>query len=409
MPDDAQPAPVHRRRPRYRGKNPRAFAEKYKEHAPERYPETVQKVLAAGKTPAGTHRPILVAKILEVLAPQPGEFAVDCTLGYGGHAQVLLERIAGPAGHLLALDADPLEGARTHARLRALGYGADVLTWERCNFAGLSRVLAERRPQGADLLLADLGVSSMQLDVPTRGFSMKHDGPLDMRMNPERGQTAAGWLAAASPDTLARVLRENADEPRASALAAALAGRAFPTTHALAAAVSGVVPVAVREDTVRRVFQAVRIAVNEEFGALDTLLRTLPACLAPGGRAAILTFHSGEDRRVKAALREGERAGVYAAVSDEVVRPSAQECLSQSACTRSMPSTSAKRMTWPSTSASSCATASLPRAVSVIRTACSGVSHWKISRSSPASPASAIARFLGVWNCPHSRSAANPR
>ncbi len=324
--DDAQPASVHRRRPRYRGKNPRAFAEKYKEHAPERYPETVQKVLAAGKTPAGTHRPILVAEILQVLAPRPGDFAVDCTFGYGGHAQAILERLAGSGGRLLALDADGLEGARTLARLRALGYGPEVLTWERRNFAGLSRTLAVACPQGADLVLADLGVSSMQLDVPTRGFSMKHDGPLDMRMNPERGLTAAGWLAAASADAVARALRENADEPRADLLAAALAGRTFPTTHALAAAASATVPAAVREDTVRRVFQAVRIAVNEEFGALDTLLRTLPTCLAPGGRAAFLTFHSGEDRRVKAALREGQRAGVYAEVSDEVIRPGAQEC-----------------------------------------------------------------------------------
>ena len=319
-------APVHRRRPRYRGKNPRSFADKYKEHAPERYPETIQKVLASGKTPAGTHRPIMVAEILEVLAPQPGDFAVDCTLGYGGHAEALLARIVGPGARLLALDADPIEGPRTLARLRAAGYGPECLTWERRNFAGLAAALAAKRPQGADLILADLGVSSMQLDVPGRGFSLKHDGLLDMRMNPERGKTAAEWLAAVRPDFLARALRENADEPRAEALAAALAGREVPTTHALAAAVAAAVPAPVREETVRRVFQAVRIAVNEEFSALDTLLRNLPACLAPGGRVAFLTFHSGEDRRVKTAFREGQRAGVYAAVADEIIRPSAQEC-----------------------------------------------------------------------------------
>ena len=329
MQDDGQPtpdAPIHRRRPRYQGKNPRAFADKYKEHAPGRYPETIQKVLAAGKTPAGTHRPIMVAEILGVLAPQPGDFAVDCTLGYGGHAEALLARVAGPGAHLLALDADPIEGPRTLARLRAAGYGPDVLTWERRNFAGLAATLANVRPRGADLLLADLGVSSMQLDMPSRGFSLKHDGPLDMRMNPQRGQPATEWLAAVSPDRLARALHENADEPRANALAAALAGRTFPTTGALVAAASAAVPAPVREETVRRVFQAVRIAVNEEFSTLDTLLRTLPGCLAPGGRAAFLTFHSGEDRRVKAAFREGQRAGVYAAVADEVIRPSAREC-----------------------------------------------------------------------------------
>ena len=315
----------HRRRPRYRGKNPRAFHEKYKEHDPARFPETVQKVLASGKTPAGTHRPIMVEEILAVLAPRPGDFAVDCTLGYGGHAEAILRRVAGPGAHLLALDSDPVEGERTLARLRAAGFGPDVLTWERSNFAGLARRLAERRPGGANVILADLGVSSMQLDGPGRGFSMKHDGPLDMRMNPQRGLTAAEWLARTGPEALARALTENADEPRADVLAAALAGRSFPTTRALAEAVASAVPAPVREETVRRVFQAVRIAVNDEFGALDTLLRTLPDCLASGGRVAMLTFHSGEDRRVKLAFREGQRAGVYAEVADEVIRPSAGE------------------------------------------------------------------------------------
>ena len=318
--------PPHRRRPRYRGKNPRAVPEKYKEHQSGRFPETVQKVLAAGKTPAGTHRPIMVAEILEALAPQPGDFAVDCTLGYGGHAEAILRQItAGPGAHLLALDADPLEGARTLERLRTAGFGSDVLTWERRNFAGLAGALAIRRPEGADVILADLGVSSMQLDVPARGFSLKNDGPLDMRMNPQRGFTAAKWLAAARPEALARALAENADEPRAEMLAGALAGRTFSTTRALVEAVSAAVPAPVREETARRVFQAVRIAVNEEFSALDTLLRTLPGCLAPGGRAAFLTFHSGEDRRVKAAFKEGQRAGIYSEIADEVIRPGAPE------------------------------------------------------------------------------------
>ena len=322
FPDAATP---HRRRPRYRGKNPRAFHEKYKELQPARFPETVRKVLASGKTPAGTHRPILLAEILKVLAPQPGDFAVDCTLGYGGHAEAILQRIAGPGGHLLALDADPIEGPRTLARLRAAGYGPEALTWERRNFAGLTAPLAALRPEGANIVLADLGVSSMQFDEPGRGFSMKHDGPLDMRMNPQRGLSASEWLARAQPETVSQILTENADEPRAAALAVVLAGRVFPTTRALADAVSSAVPAPVREDTVRRVFQAVRIAVNDELGALDALLRTLPGCLAPGGRVAILTFHSGEDRRVKAAFREGRRMGVYADIADDVIRPGPTE------------------------------------------------------------------------------------
>ena len=317
------PAP-HRRRPRYPGKNPRAFHEKYKEHRPNQYPETVQKVLASGKTPAGMHRPILLPEILELLAPQPGGFAVDCTLGYGGHAEAILPRLT-PGGHLLALDADPIEGTRTEARLRAAGFGQDVFTWERRNFAGLSALLAARRPEGANLLLADLGVSSMQLDVPERGFSIKLEGPLDMRMNPQRGQPASVWLAKVNSDTLARVLTTNSDEPYAARLAPVLAGSNFSTTLALARAVSALVPARDAEDAIRRVFQAIRIEINEEFSALDTLLRTLRGCLAPEGRVVILTFHSGEDRRVKAAFKEGLRTGLYTAIADEVIRPGPQE------------------------------------------------------------------------------------
>ena len=325
-PPPAQPPAPHRRRPRYAGKNPRRFHEKYKELRADEYPETVEKVLASGKTPAGTHRPILLPEILALLAPQPGEFAVDCTLGYGGHAEGILRRVAAaPGGHLLALDVDPIEGPRTAARLRAAGFGPDVFSWERRNFAGLAALLADRRPQGADVILADLGVSSMQLDVPERGFSVKNDGPLDMRMNPSRGLPASDWLVKTRPEILARVLAENADEPRAAALSAVLARRRFATTSALAAAVAEAVPLPDREDTVRRVFQAVRIAVNEEFNALDTFLRTLPGCLAPGGRAAILTFHSGEDRRVKTAFKEGLRAGLYAAIAEEIIRPGPRE------------------------------------------------------------------------------------
>ena len=327
---DAEPPPgdsppEHRRRPRYAGKNPRKFHEKYKELRAGQYPETIEKVLASGRTPAGTHRPILLPEILDLLDPQPGEFAVDCTLGYGGHAEGILRRIAGPGGHLLALDVDPIEGPRTAARLLAAGFGPDVLAWERRNFAGLGALLAARRPQGADVILADLGVSSMQLDVPERGFSVKNDGPLDMRMNPRRGLPASEWLAKTRPEALARTLQENADEPRASALAAALAGHSFPTTGALAAAVAATVPAPDREDTVRRVFQAIRIAVNEELSALDAFLRALPGCLAPGGRVAILSFHSGEDRRVKLAFREGLRVGIYAEAAPDVIRPGPQE------------------------------------------------------------------------------------
>lgn len=330
MPDNpataSSPAP-HRRRPRYRGTHPRRFEEKYKEHAPGQYPETVAKVMASGKTPAGTHRPIMVAEVLAALTPRPGDVAVDCTLGYGGHTQEILARIQ-PGGKLLALDVDPIELPRAEVRLRALGFGPGILTAYRSNFAGLAQILAQAGLSGADLILADLGVSSMQLDDPSRGFSTRRDGPLDLRMNPNRGQPASGLLQRITPEALSLLLSENADEPHATRLAPALAGKTFNTTKSLASAILSALNRTGKENadlTIRRVFQALRIAVNGEFSALDTFLRNLPVCLNPGGRVAILTFHSGEDRRVKKSFEGGLRDNNYAAISQEIIRPSPEE------------------------------------------------------------------------------------
>jgi 16S rRNA (cytosine1402-N4)-methyltransferase len=328
QPDAGTPEPPpHRRRPRYGGNHPRRFEEKYKERNPEKYKETVAKVVASGKTPAGTHRPIMVAEILDVLAPRPGEIAVDCTLGYGGHARELLCRVQ-PGGRLIGIDTDPIELPKTEARLRALGFGPEAFTALRSNFAGLPRALAETHLAGVDMILADLGVSSMQLDDPARGFSAKFEGPLDMRMNPRRGQPASALLAKTDAKRLATLLAENADEPRAEMLAEALAGRQLGTTTALADAIRTILSNINREEqdlSIRRVFQALRIAVNDEFSALDTFLRLMPACLNPGGRVAVLAFHSGEDRRVKKAFAAGLREGVYAETSSEVIRPTAEE------------------------------------------------------------------------------------
>jgi 16S rRNA (cytosine1402-N4)-methyltransferase len=327
VPEPPGPPGVHRRRQRYRGKHPRRFEEKYKEQDPGRYPETVAKVLASGKTPAGSHRPIMVLEVLQVLAPKPGEIAVDCTLGYGGHAAQIISHLQ-PGGHLLGMDADPLELPRGEARLRGLGFGPEVFSAHRSNFAGLPQVLIQSGYQGADVILADLGVSSMQLDDPARGFSLKHEGPLDLRMNPLRGQPASVMLARSSLDAITGLLRENADEPHATMLAGALAGKMFATTGALASAIRhvlGSVSEEERDLSVRRVFQALRIAVNDEFSALEMLLRCLPDCLNAGGRVAILTFHSGEDRRVKKAFQAGTRAGIYAAAATEVIRASPEE------------------------------------------------------------------------------------
>jgi len=324
--DESAPTP-HRRRPRYPGKNPRRFEHKYKELDPDRHPETIAKVLASGKTPAGSHVPIMVAEILEVLRPNPGVFAVDCTLGHGGHARAIMERIM-PAGHLLGLDVDPLELPRAENRLRDSGFSQEQFTVMRSNFAGLPAALTTLGRTGADIILADLGVSSMQLDNPDRGFSTKADGPLDMRMNPSRGLSAAQWLQKVSADKLSRVLIENSDEPHAQLLAPVLAGQIFTTTAALAAAIDSElkrIPREERELSIRRVFQAIRIEVNEEFTALDTFLRLLPYCLNPGGRVAILTFHSGEDRRVKKSFQAAHREGIYQEIARRVVRAGSEE------------------------------------------------------------------------------------
>ena len=325
------PAP-HRRRPRYSGKNPRRFEDKYKERDPQRYAETVSKVMASGKTSAGTHRPIMVAEVLEILSPKPGQVAVDCTLGYGGHAQEILPRLQ-PGGKLIGLDVDPIELNKTETRFRGLGFGPEIFTAHRSNFAGLPQILASVAATGADLILADLGVSSMQIDDPARGFSVKHEGPLDMRMNPQRGQPASVFLQKIRVDALASLLAENADEPHAAAFATALAGKTFATTTSLAAAIRAALPRAKKDDAdlaVRRAFQALRIAINDEFSALETFLRNLPACLNPGGRVAILTFHSGEDRRVKKSFEAGLRDGSYSEIATEVIRPTVAERASNS-------------------------------------------------------------------------------
>ena len=322
----SEPAPEKPpRRPRYSGKNPRRFSEKYKEHLPGQYAEDVAKILASGKTPAGMHRPIMLREILEILAPKPGDIVVDGTLGYGGHAQEILAAIQ-PGGRLLGLDVDPIELPKTEARLRALGYGPDTFTAHRTNYAGLPKIL----PEPADAILADLGLSSMQIDNPERGFTYKHDGPLDLRMNPERGQPASALLATLDVNRLANLLTENADEPDATPLARAILRSPIGSTIQLAKIVRSE---GGDDATVRRVFQALRIAVNDEFSALDTFLRQLPLCLKPGGRVAILSFHSGEDRRVKKAFQAGARDGTYRVVSPDIIRPSAEETRANSRAT----------------------------------------------------------------------------
>lgn len=329
----------HKRRVRYKGTHPRKFEEKYKELQPEKYAETVQHIIEKGGTPAGMHRPIMVKEILDVLSIKPGEHGLDATLGYGGHTRAMLRALAG-SGHLCALDIDPIESAKTVARLRTEGITEAQFGFRLLNFAKIDEAAAE---EGLfDFVLADLGVSSMQIDDPSRGFSYKTDGPLDLRLDPMHGERAAERLCGASKEELCGMFMENADEPYAAEIAAAIVkrqkkGPKIKRTAELAAVIEealSFVPEKERKEAVKkscqRVFQALRIDVNQEYEVLYAFLEKLPAILKPGGRAAILTFHSGEDRLVKKSLKEGLREGVYASVSEDVIRPSRAECIENS-------------------------------------------------------------------------------
>ncbi|MFA6568186.1 MAG: 16S rRNA (cytosine(1402)-N(4))-methyltransferase RsmH [Victivallales bacterium] len=334
---------VKKRRVRYRGTHPRRFEEKYKELNPQLYSDEVKKVMERGQTPAGMHRPILVSEVLEALDPKPGMVGLDATLGFGGHAQELLKLIA-PGGRLIGIDVDPLELPRTEARLRGLGFSEDVLFVRRMNFAGLPQLLPEAG--GAfDFVLADLGVSSMQLDNPARGFSFKADAPLDLRLNPGRGQPASALLKSITEEDLTELLISNADEPRAGAIAKAIFENRLQidsTTQlvdTVGRALRCLPEQTRREETkksLQRTFQALRIAVNDELAVLDQFLNLLPGCLKEGGRVAILTFHSGEDRRVKKSFLEGYRSGIYSEIVREPIRSSAEERRSnpRSACAK---------------------------------------------------------------------------
>jgi 16S rRNA (cytosine1402-N4)-methyltransferase len=324
----------HKRRPRYKGTHPRRFEDKYKELNPEKYREDVDKIISQGKTPAGMHIPIMVEEILEVLKIQPGEVGYDATLGYGGHSSRILAALQGQ-GHLFATDVDPIESEKTRQRLADMGFGPEMLTIKRMNFANLDQVSPDRK---FDFVLADLGVSSMQIDNPQRGFTFKQDGPLDLRLDPTSGVTAAQRLLELSQDELAAMLEENSDEPYADEIAQAIC-RNLPidTTRQLYTVIENALsflPQKSRKQEVRkscqRTFQALRIDVNSEFEVLYAFLEKLPGVLNPGARVAILTFHSGEDRLVKKAFKEGLREGLYSSISDGVIRPSAEECFRNS-------------------------------------------------------------------------------
>ena len=325
----------HKRRVRYSGTHPRKFSEKYKELNPEKYRDTIERVISKGSTPAGMHISICVQEILAFLQIQPGMKGLDATLGYGGHSRKMLEALQG-RGHLYALDVDPIEIVKTTKRLREAGFSEEIFTPISENFANIDRVAEQYGP--FDFLLADLGVSSMQIDNPERGFSYKQEGPLDLRLNPESGEPASQRLRKMSREEIEGMLIDNSDEPYAAEIARAIAGRnrkgqKIDTTTKLAELIGetlAFLPEKERKEAVKkscaRVFQALRIDVNSEFEVLEAFLTKLPSCMAPGGRIAILTFHSGEDRLVKRAFKEGKKAGIYSEVAEDVIRPSSEEC-----------------------------------------------------------------------------------
>ena len=325
----------HQRRARYKGTHPKNFKEKYKELQPEKYGDTVAKVIQKGNTPAGMHISICVKEILEFLQIKPGQTGLDATLGYGGHTLEMLKCLESK-GHIYALDADPIELAKTRERLERLGYGSNLLTTRQLNFANIDKVAAEAGP--LDFVLADLGLSSMQIDNPDRGFSYKKEGPLDLRLNPEKGISGAERLKTMTQEELEGMLIENADEPYAAQIASAIIaelenGNDISTTTQLRQIIEAAlkfIPADKQKDVIKkscqRTFQALRIDVNSEFEVLYEFLEKLPDTLAKGGRVAILSFHSGEDRLVKKSFKSLLREGIYSEISTEVIRPSAEEC-----------------------------------------------------------------------------------
>ena len=326
----------HKRRVRYSGTHPRKFSEKYKELNPEKYQDTIERVISKGSTPAGMHISICVQEILTFLQIQPGMKGLDATLGYGGHSRKMLEALQG-RGHLYALDVDPIEIVKTTKRLREAGFSEEIFTPISENFANVDRVAEQYG--SFDFLLADLGVSSMQIDNPERGFSYKQEGPLDLRLNPQNGEPASERLQKMNREEIEGMLIDNSDEPYAAEIARAIAGKLrkgqkIDTTTKLAELIGETLdflPEKERKEAVKkscaRVFQALRIDVNSEFEVLEAFLTKLPSCMAPGGRIAILTFHSGEDRLVKRAFKEGKKAGIYSEVAEDVIRPSSEECV----------------------------------------------------------------------------------
>jgi len=276
------------------------------------------------------HQPVLPREVVDLLEPAGRELLVDCTVGTGGHAEALIEA-AGPGARLIAVDLDPSSLRIASKRLERFG------TRVRCfqaNFADLPEVLAEAGEEAADAVLADLGVSSTQLDDASRGMSFRENGPLDMRMDVSDGRTAAELVNALGEKDLAGIIYRYGEERYSRRIAAAIVrarkGRRIELTKELAGIVAGAIPAPARRTRrgvhpATRTFLALRIAVNDELANLEKLLAVLPGVLAVGGRAAVISFHSLEDRLVKRAFRQWAGTGNARVLTKKPIRPSAEE------------------------------------------------------------------------------------
>lgn len=328
----------HRRRTRYDGTHPKHFNEKYKEHNIETHPELNGHLRAKGKTPAGTHVPIMLAEVMHELRPKPGEIVADCTVGYGGHATEFIRRI-GPNGRFLGFDVDGEQLARTKDRLKNLSVG---MSFHHSNFAGIANLLKKEDISGYDIIFADIGVSSMQIDNPARGMSFKHNGPIDMRMDLRINQTGADLLNTLPMETLSSALWEFSDEKDHLKIAEMIVARRrtapLRETNELVSIVFQAKGIDYKDwqrqqrtakiaepNPTARTFQALRILVNDELGALKELLRVAEFCLNPGGRIGVISFHSGEDRLVKKAFKNGLRKGIYSTISEDALTPTPKE------------------------------------------------------------------------------------
>ena len=260
------------------------------------------------------HVPVMLDEVVEAVAPRHGGLYVDCTFGRGGHARAVLERI-GPTGRVLAIDRDP----QAVAAARELTRSDPRISLHHARFGEIGEIARTVGLAGhVDAVLMDLGVSSPQLDQPERGFSFLNDGPLDMRMDPGVGTSAAEWLASAPEREIERVLRGFGEERAARRIARAVAaerkrGAPIATTRRLAAIVASVVRgggVRTRVHPATRTFQAIRVRINDELGELERALAAVPDLLVPGGRLVVVSFHSLEDRIVKRFMRGDGAASV---------------------------------------------------------------------------------------------------